>query len=135
VEATEAVEAVSTAGVAEVFAVAEASVVAARRFMAAAFEPEVRHFTAAAIAPHMFSAAAAMVPVIATAVTAMAGIVSHTTGRIFTGTFIIGASMGLITHTITRTAAAGSSGPITARERSAAIATTGAIIDELRGNG
>jgi hypothetical protein len=124
------VEAVSTAGVAEVFAVAEASVVAARRFMAAAFEPEVRHFTAAAIAPHMFFAAAD----IATAVTVTAGIVSHTTGPIFTGTSITGASMGLITHTITRTAAAGSSGPITARGRSAAIATTGAIIDELREN-
>jgi hypothetical protein len=96
--------------------------------MAAAFEAEVRHFTAAAIAPHMFSAVAD----IATAVTVTADIVSHTTGPIFTGTSITGASMGLITHTIIRTAAAGSSGPITARGRSAAIATTGAIIDELR---
>src|ERR1700737_4878188 len=87
----------------------------ARPFMAAASEAAAPGFRAAGFAPVIFTAAA---------VFATAGSRSGTTA--FTGT-----SMGpiMITRTITtRTAAAGSSGPITVRAASVTTAT-GTIAD------
>src|ERR1700694_5643423 len=101
---------VSTAGVE-----AAASVAAAPPFTAAASEVAGWCFMAAGFAPVMFSAAAAL---------ATAGSRSGTTA--FTGT-----SMGLIMITrtiITRTVAAGSSGPITVHAASVTTAT-GTIAD------
>src|ERR1700694_6234486 len=112
---TAVVEAAAAVAAAPPFTAAEVSAVAARPFMAAASEVAGRCFMAAGFAPVMFSAAAAF---------ATAG--SRSGATAFTGT-----SMGLIMITrtiITRTVAAGSSGPITVHAASVTTAT-GTIAD------